>query len=340
MNTLRLGRTNLIVGASGFGALPIQRISAADAVYLLCKARDNGITFFDTARMYSDSEEKIGAAFSGSRHDVIIATKTTATTKTQALADLAVSLGNLKTEYVDILQLHNPDALPDPADPNGSYAALDEAKRKGMARFVGISSHSFQRALSAAAGGLFDTVQFPLSSLSSDKDLGVVDACRRNDIGFIAMKAMSGGLITNAATTFAFLRQWSTVLPIWGIQRESELDEFIEMEANPPVLNGALWDIIGKDRRDLSGKFCRGCGYCLPCPAGIQIHWAARMSLLLRRAPYKNFLTEEWRGKMARIRECTACGACKSKCPYGIDTPKLLKENYADYEDFCVEHRG
>jgi predicted aldo/keto reductase-like oxidoreductase len=340
MNTMRLGRTNLSVCASGFGALPIQRIPTADAVILLRKALDKGITFFDTARMYSDSEEKIGAAFSGRRHEVIIATKTTATTGSQVMADLATSLKNLKTDYVDILQLHNPDALSDPSDQEGSYAALVSAKEQGLIRFAGLSNHSMERAVAAARSGLYDTIQFPLSSLSSDSDLGIVGACKDNDVGLIAMKALSGGLITNAASTFVFLRQWKNVLPIWGIQRETELNEFLALEANPPALDGMMWERIEKDRLELKGKFCRGCGYCMPCPTGIQINWAARMSLLLRRAPYQNFLTDPWCEKMALIRECTLCGQCKSKCPYRLDTPALLKANLKDYERFYAEHKG
>jgi aryl-alcohol dehydrogenase-like predicted oxidoreductase len=340
MNTMRLGKTNLIVGRSGFGALPIQRLSKDDAVRLLHKARDSGINFFDTARMYSDSEEKIGAAFSGDRQAVVIATKTLATTMAGVLADLAVSLANLETDYVDILQLHNPATLPDLSDQNGSYAGLLEARQKGMARFVGISNHSQEKAVVAARSGLYDTVQFPLSSLSSDKDLAVVTACREADVGLIAMKALSGGLVTNAATTFAFLRQYENVLPIWGIQRESELDEFLRMEEEPPLLDTRMWKLIAKDRQELGGRFCRGCGYCMPCPAGIQINWAARMSLLLRRAPYQGFLTDEWNDTMGRIRDCTQCGNCRSKCPYGLDTPELLRMNLDDYERFRAEHRA
>jgi uncharacterized protein len=338
METLRLGRTNLTVGRSGFGALPIQRIAKKDAVYLLQKARDNGITFFDTARYYSDSEEKLGAAFSGAWNRVVIATKTMGVTREQVLGDLATSLKNLGTDYVDILQLHNPAALPDPADPNSSYGALLDAKRRGLIRFIGISNHRLAVALAAAKSGLYDTVQFPLSMLSSEEDLGLIPVCRDHDVGLIAMKALSGGLVTGAAAAFAFLRQYSSVIPIWGIQRESELDEFLRFEAQPPVLDDGIRQQIEKERRELRGKFCRGCGYCMPCPVGIQINWTARMSLLLRRAPFQPFLTDEWRDKMMLVKKCTRCNACAGKCPYGLDTPALLQENLEDWERFAEEH--
>jgi aryl-alcohol dehydrogenase-like predicted oxidoreductase len=333
-----LGRTGISVCRSGFGALPIQRVDMDEAVGLLRKANENGINFFDTAAMYTDSEEKLGVAFEHERYGVVIATKTQAITRVDALKGIHESLKKLRTDYIDIMQLHNPESLPDPTDPESSYNGLVEAREKGLVRCIGISSHSLSRASDAVRSGLYDTVQFPLSSLSSDADLSLISLCNETKCGLIAMKPMAGGLITNAATSFAFLRQYGNVLPIWGIQRESELDEILAFESNPPRLDESLWKSIRNDRFELSGRFCRGCGYCLPCPQGIMINWSARMSLLLRRAPYRNFLTDEWRGRMRLISSCTECGLCKSKCPYGLDTPRLLKENLADYELFCREH--
>jgi uncharacterized protein len=338
MEKMRLGRTNLQVSRCGFGALPVQRVPMADAIRLLRKAFDAGIDFYDTARYYSDSEEKLGNAFSSVRKSVFIATKAMAATRQEVMASLAKSLQQLRTEYVDILQLHNPATLPDPGDPQCPYAGLAEAREKGMTRFIGVSCHKRTNALEAAKSGLYDTVQFPLSSLSSDEDLAVVALCKKNDCGLIAMKALSGGLITNAATAFAFLRQFDNVLPIWGIQRESELDEFIALEKTPPAWDEALWKAIYKDRDELSGLFCRGCGYCLPCPEHIEINWVARMMLLLRRAPAQGFMSDEWREKMLRIKNCTKCGACKKKCPYGLDTPALLEKNLDDYEKFYTSY--
>ncbi len=221
----------------------------------------------------------------------------------------------LQTDYVDILQLHNPASLPDANDPESAYAGLLEARERGLTRFIGVSCHRLSNALEAARSGRYDTVQFPLSSLSSEDDLALVALCRENDCGLIAMKALSGGLITNAKTSFAFLRQFENVLPIWGIQHEHELDEFLALEADPPVLDEALWNLIRKDRMELAGMFCRGCGYCMPCPAGIEISWVARMSLLLRRAPSQNFMTDEWRDKMRLVNDCTQCGQCRTQMP-------------------------
>ena len=245
MDNMRLGRTNLIVGRSGFGVLPIQRVSFEDAKYLLQKAYNNKINFFDTARAYSDSE-RIGYALADVRKDIIIATKTHAVNKKELFEHLEISLKNLKTDYIDIYQLHNPASLPDPKDPDGLYTALLEAKSKGLIRFIGITNHRLDVAIEAAQSGFYDTVQFPLSSLSSDEDLRLIEECKKNNIGLIAMKALAGGLITNVPSTFAFLRQYDNVIPIWGIQREAELDEFLALEKNPPAIDDRMLDAIKK----------------------------------------------------------------------------------------------
>lgn len=338
MDTLQLGRTNLMVKRSGFGALPIQRISFDGAKAILWKAYDNGINFFDTARAYTDSEEKIGYALAGVRDKIIIATKTKAKNKAALFQDLETSLRNLKTDYVDILQLHNPKELPDPENTESAYAGLLEAREKGMIRFLGFTNHNIKLAVAAAESNRYDTIQFPLNPLSSDEDLNIIKVCRERNLGVIAMKALSGGLITNAATTFAFLRQFDNVVPIWGIQKLSELDEFLELEKKAPELDDTMWKLIQKDRDELAGDFCRGCGYCLPCPAGIEIPTQARISLLLNRAPYQPFLTESFRSKMDRINQCIGCNHCKKNCPYELDTPKLLKRELQKYNEFYEAH--
>jgi len=328
-----------MVSRVGFGALPIQRISLEEAAYLLRKAYDNGINFFDTARGYTDSEEKIGYALSDVRSNIIIATKSHAKDKKTLFENLEISLKNLKTDYIDIYQLHNPPELPDPDDPDGLYSGLLEARQKGMIRFIGITNHRLNVAMDAVTSGLYDTIQFPLSSLSSDEDVKLVKEAGKYDIGFIAMKPLSGGLITRVAATFAFLSQFDNVVPIWGIQRKWELDEFIRLENNPPALDDNMWKVIEQDRKELQGAFCRGCGYCLPCPADIPIPFAARMSLLLKRAPYQGYLSDEWNERMERIERCTGCGHCRAHCPYGLDTPALLKTNLKEYREFRALHK-
>ena len=333
MDTIRLGRTNLIVSKNGFGALPVQRVGMDDACHLLRKAYENGINYFDTARAYSDSEEKLGNALSDVRDKIIISTKTGASTVEEFWNHLHQSLSLLKTDYIDIYQFHNPAFCPKPGDGTGLYEAMLEAKEKGMIRFIGFTNHRLPVAEEAVRSGLYDTLQFPFSYLASEKEEALVRLCEEFDVGFICMKALAGGLITRSDVAYAYLAKFP-VAPIWGIQKEHELDQFLSYNENPPVLTKDRLEYIAKERLELIGEFCRGCGYCMPCPADIEINNCARMSLLLRRAPSAGFLTEHWQNNMKKIENCLECGQCASKCPYGLDTPSLLKKNYEDYKTF------
>ena len=333
METVRLGRTELIVTKNGFGALPIQRISVDESTKILRKAYDSGINYFDTARFYTDSEEKIGVALSDVRDKIIISTKTMALNVEDFWDQLNTSLSLMKTDYVDIYQFHNPPFCPKPGDGSGLYEAMLEAKEKGMVRHIGITSHKLAIAEEAVKSGLYETLQFPFSYLASEKEEALVRLCEQHDVGFICMKALAGGLITRSDAAYAFLRDYP-VAPIWGIQRESELDEFISYNDNPPALTDEIKEFIEAEKKELAGEFCRGCGYCMPCPADIEINNCARMSLLLRRSPAELQLTPAVQEKMKKIENCIECGACKAKCPYGLDTPTLLKKNYEDYKTF------
>lgn len=331
MTKVTLGKTGITVEKNSFGALPIQRISKEAAVGLLRKAYEHGVRFFDTARFYTDSEEKVGEAFAGMREKVYIATKTAANNADEFWKDLNTSLKNLQTDYIDIYQFHNPSFCPKPGDGSGLYEAMLEAKEKGIVRHIGITNHRLNVANEAVESGLYETLQFPFCYLATEKDIELVNKCKEADMGFIAMKALSGGLITNSAAAYAYLAQYDHVLPIWGVQRESELDEFLSYIDNPPSMTEEISALIENDRRELQGEFCRGCGYCMPCPVGIEINNCARMSLMIRRAPSDAQLTPQMQEKMKLIEKCLNCGKCKSKCPYGLDTPKLLKKNYEDY---------
>ena len=336
MERVVLGKTGLKVNKNGFGALPIQRISKEDAVVLLQKAFQNGINYFDTARAYSDSEEKMGAALHEVRDQIIISTKTAAQNGEDFWKDLEMSLEKLQTDYIDLYQFHNPAFCPKPGDGSGLYEAALEAKEQGKIRHIGITNHRIAVAKEAVLSGLYETLQFPFSYLASEEEVELVELCRQKEVGFIAMKGLAGGLIHNSASAYAFMcqRQFAHVEPIWGIQREWELDEFLSYQEQAPELNEALLAEIQKDKDQLAGEFCRGCGYCMPCPAGIEINNCARMSLMLRRAPQEAWLSEEWQEKMKKIENCLHCDSCMKKCPYGLNTPELLKRNYEDYKTF------
>ncbi|MBO4484832.1 MAG: aldo/keto reductase [Lachnospiraceae bacterium] len=333
MRTITLGRTGITVPQNGFGALPIQRISQEDAVMLLRKAYEGGMRFFDTARAYSDSEEKLGVAFAGMRDKVFISTKTMAETAEKFRSDLETSLEKLQTDYIDIYQLHCAARCYGEGDE--LYEALKEAKKQGKIRHIGITAHKIGVAEDIVKSGLYETLQFPFSYLASERDIKLVGDCKKAGMGFIAMKGLSGGLLTNSEACMAFMSEYDA-LPIWGVQRESELEEWLGFFEKEVRMTDEIRAFIEKDRQELLGEFCRGCGYCMPCTVDIVINQCARMSQMIRRAPSQSWLTEHWQNEMMKIENCIECGICKTRCPYELDIPNLLKKNLKDYKEILA----
>ena len=332
MREVTLGSTGIVSPQNAFGALPLQRVPEAVAVDLLCRAYAGGMTFFDTARAYSNSEQRVGLAFEGMRDKVFIATKTMARTPEAFWKDLETSLQLLRTDYIDVYQFHCVDQCYAPGDGTGMYECMLEAKAQGKIRHIGVTAHKLQVAFDCVESGLYETLQFPLSYLSGERDLELVRACQRANMGFIAMKGLAGGLLNNSRACMAFMAQFPNVLPIWGVQREEELDEWLAFMDETPVMDDELRAFIAQERDELAGDFCRGCGYCMPCPQGIVINQCARMSLMIRRAPSKGWLGEVWQERMAQVEQCTECYACTARCPYELDIPQLLRKNLADYQ--------
>jgi len=336
MKTVTLGSTNISTPQNAFGALPVQRCDMETSVKILQRAYEGGMTFFDTARLYSDSEEKLGNAITGDseiRKKIFVASKTMAKNTDEMKAQIETSLKNLKTDYLDIYQFHCADRVFAPGDGTGMYELMEDFKRQGMIRHIGITAHKIGVAEDAVKSGLYETLQFPFSYLSSQREIDLVNLCKEKNVGFIAMKGLAGGLINNSRAAYAFMTQFDNVLPIWGIQKMSELEEWLSFFKEEPVLNDEIKAFIEKEKAELNGEFCRGCGYCMPCPQGIVINNCARMSLMLRRAPSAGWLNDYWQKAMADIEKCTNCGACKKKCPYELNTPELLKKNLEDYKN-------
>ena len=334
MKNVTLGRTGITVPQNGFGALPIQRVSKERAVKLLRRAYEGGIRYFDTARGYTDSEEKLGLAFGDGwlkRETVYIASKTHAKTPEAFWKDLETSLIQLRTDYIDVYQFHNLSQCYRPGDGTGMYECMLEARRQGKIRHIGATAHKIGVAREVVESGLYETLQYPMSYLAEDEELELVAACNRNDVGFVCMKGLAGGLITNARAAMAFVSQFDGLIPIWGVQRERELDDWLSFMDRTPALDDELKAYIAAERQALMGSFCRGCGYCMPCTVGIQIHQCNRMSLMIRRAPSEKWLDERWQAEMEKIEDCVNCRLCVGKCPYELDIPTLLRKNLQDY---------
>ena len=336
MKNITLGSTGITVPQNGFGALPIQRISKENAVKLFRRAYLGGMRYFDTARGYTDSEEKLGLAFGDGwlkREEIYIASKSHAKTPEDLMKDLETSLRLLKTDYIDVYQFHNLSQCYRSGDGTGMYECMTEAKKQGKIRHISATTHKLGVAREIAESGLYETLQYPMSYLAEDKEIDLIRICNRNNVGFVCMKGLAGGLITNARAAMAFMSQFDGLIPIWGIQRERELDDWLSFMDEAPVLDDVLRAYIERERQELMGSFCRGCGYCMPCTVGIKINNCNRMSLMIRRAPNASWLGERWQAEMAKIDECVDCRQCVSKCPYELDIPNLLRKNLEDYRN-------
>lgn len=210
------------------------------------------------------------------------------------------------------------------------YECMLEAKEQGKIRHIGVTAHLLNVAFELVESGLYETLQFPFSYLSGSREVELVQKCKEANMGFVVMKGMAGGLITRAEAAMAFTSQYD-VMPIWGIQKQEELQEWLSFNQNTPVMTPELEAFIAQEREELAGDFCRGCGYCMPCTVGITINQCARMSLMLRRAPSAAWTTEHWQAEMEKIDKCVDCGVCMDRCPYQLQIPTLLRKNLADY---------
>ncbi len=339
MEKITLGKTGLEVTKTAMGCLPVQRCTLDDGVRLLRAAYEGGINYFDTANAYTDSEEKIGLALADVRGSIVLSTKSAARDKEGVLRHIENSLRMMKTDYIDLFQFHQVAQVPDPNDPDGAFAGALEAKARGWIGHIGVTSHRVDVAEQCIASGLFETLQFPFSYISDDRDLALAAKCKEAGMGFIAMKGLAGGMLGSPRACYAFMAQYDNVVPIWGIQTLEELEQWLALDKEDPAMDEELAAFIKKERQELSGSFCRSCGYCMPCPAGIEIRNCARMNMLLRRSPWQPYMSDEWRAKMEKINDCLGCYQCSRRCPYQLDTPNLLKYMLKDYREFYETHK-
>jgi Predicted oxidoreductases of the aldo/keto reductase family len=333
---MTLGMTGLTVTKTSFGALPIQRCSKEEAVRILRRAYEGGIRYFDTANAYSDSEEKLGAALSDVRKDIVISTKSQGRDYQTTYDHIQLSLERLRTDTIDLFQLHQVGSWD---EVNEAYRAALDAKKKGYVNHIGVTAHKLAFAFELVESQKFETIQYPFSYLSTPEEFRLVRLCQEKNMGYIAMKALAGGLLSNARAVYAFMAEQDGVVPIYGVQTMQELEQWLSLSEEDPHLDDELRAVIESDRDQLAGQFCRSCGYCMPCPQGIEIRNCARMNMLIRRSPWRPYFTQEWQEKMNKIQDCVSCGHCKSKCPYGLDTPQVLKYMLKDYWEFYEAHK-
>ena len=340
MKRIVIGKTGLEVYRLGFGGIPITRLASNEAAGLVRYCFDQGITFFDTANAYGDSEPKIGSALQDVRKQVTLATKTLERDAAGAMGQLEKSLEHLKTEHIDIYQIHNisyHEVLEKVLGHGGAYEALVQARDQGKIGHIGFSSHNLDIAVKVCRTGLFATVQIPFNLIEHDPAEKLFQVARQHDMGIIAMKPLGGGLLNRPDLCFGFLQPHDDVIPIPGVESKREVDENLQYYRAPQALSRQDWAEIEKIRTEMGTRFCHRCEYCLPCPEGIVI-WR----VLLFKAQAKRFLPETAikmaMEPMKTAENCAQCGECEAKCPYELPVPDLINETLDYYRQFCEQH--
>ena len=353
MEKRRLGKTEMITSVIGFGGIKLPIVDRDDAVELLNKALDTGINFVDTARGYGDSEEKIGMAISHRRDEFFVSTKSPATTAEKMEKDIETSLKNLRTDRIDLYLCHNlryPENYETVMGPNGALQALKEAKSQGIIHHIGFSSHRFHETMKAGIlSGEFEAVMLSYNILNDELvDEEILPLARENDLGVIAMKPLAGGALASAPSDLKLasesrgvgaitatqalrfvLANDAITLAIPGMTNIRELEENVAVGETYQTLTEAEKSELVKAAEALGKDFCRGCGYCQPCPQGV------RIPIILRHAGYySRYGLVDWaqgRYRMVEVKadNCVECGECEDKCPYDLPIIEKLKEAHA-----------
>jgi len=342
MERIRLGRTGMMVSKLGFGGLPIQRVSEEEAVAVVKKCMELGITFFDTAIGYTTSEGRIGKAIRGHREGLFIATKTHAETPERAERDLELSLKRFGVEYIDLYQFHQVSTFKEleiVLGPKGPLPFLEKARKKGTIKHIGITSHSLAVAIEAVKSDRFETVMVPFNFIEREAEDEILPLARERDVGFIAMKPLAGGMLDNITLAFKYLLRFPDVLPIPGIERPEQIEEIVRIFEGPKEMSEAEEHEMQRMREELGTKFCRRCDYCQPCTEGISI-WRVMINKSFARllTPERFFLGENAEA-MEKAANCCQCGACEERCPYGLPIREMIAERVAWYEKAKREYQ-
>jgi len=302
-------------------------LTSADAERVLLRAADRGITFFDTARGYTDSEEKIGRALAARRGELVIATKALSRDAAGMAAEVETSLRNLRTDVIDLYQLHcisSDRDLDRVMGPGGAYEALSRARDRGQVRFIGITSHSRPVLLRAIATGVFDTVQHPINPIETEWREDVVPAARQADLGTIAMKPAAGGAIGDvpAALRYELAAGMDVVIPGMDSTEQVDANAAVGEELRPPTAKEQT--DLEEEKKRWGTSFCRRCGYCMPCPNGLQIPFLLLIQAYYVRYGMRDWALERLAGLEKTYADCVACGECVTRCPYELPIPELM----------------
>ena len=328
-----LGKTNLTISRLGFGGIPIQRIDAEGTRTLMRQLKDAGVNYIDTARGYTVSEEYLGYALEGIREDFVLATKSMARTKEAMEADIATSLKNLRTDYIDLYQVHNPtpDQLKQVVAPGGALEALLEAKAAGKVGHLGVTAHSLDTFRMALEMDWVETIMFPYNIVESQgQDL--IHACAEKNIGFVCMKPLAGGAIEDATLALRYIcsnPDVTVVIP--GMADPKELEQNIAAVADTSPITEEEQKKFQAVRDDLGTQFCRRCNYCQPCTAGISISNVFLFQGYLRRYGLGDWAKGRYSALEKKASDCVECGLCETRCPYNLPIREMLKAAAKDF---------
>jgi predicted aldo/keto reductase-like oxidoreductase len=338
MRTVRLGKTGLEVSRVGIGGIPLIRPSEAEAVRVVRRALDLGVTFIDTALGYRDSEVRVGKAIEGRRDEVVVATKGGGRDRAMALEHIEASLTRLDVETIDLWQFHNvssPAKYERVVGPGGGLEGALEALQAGKIRHIGLSSHSLDIAIQAVRSGLFETIQFPFNYVSNEAVDALLPLAKEHDVGFIGMKPFAGGQLRDANLSIKYVLQFPWVVPDPGVENVEEIEEIVG------IVDGGEWELSPRERREikerrveLGTRFCRQCEYCLPCPQEVHIPMVMITRGMWKLWPRDLFHDPEWWFTQAVMsgKNCVECGECEAKCPYNLPIRELIVENVAFFE--------
>ena len=334
MEYVTLGKTGLKVSRMGLGGIPIQRIDAEATKTLLHKLADQGVNYIDTARGYTVSEEYLGYALEGIRDKFILATKSMARTKEAMAADIEKSLNNLRTDHIDLYQVHNPsmEQLDQVLAAGGALEALQEAKTAGKIGHIGLTAHSTEVFARALELDWVETIMFPYNIVESQGE-ELIAKCTEKNIGFIDMKPLAGGAIENGTLAMRYIRANKNVtIVIPGMAEEKEMEENIKACLDPSPLNEKELEEIQAVRDQLGTNFCRRCNYCAPCSVGISIPNVFLFAGYLNRYDLGDWAKDRYGSLAVKASACIECGACETRCPYHLPIRKMMKE--------CAEQFG
>lgn len=317
------------VSVVGFGGIPIQRLSMEEAERVLAAAVEHGINFFDSARAYSDSEEKMGRGLSPFRARIFLATKSLAKTRRDMAREIDSSLKGLRTDSIDLYQVHNvrnKEVLDQVLGKGGAMEALEEAKEKGKVRSIGVTGHNMEALARAVKTGRFEAAQIPFNAIETEWETKLVPLCRERGMGVIAMKPLAGGALRPRVESLRYVLTRGATVAIPGMDAVEQVKENVKAGEKVIKLTKKERKVLLEEKERLGERFCRRCEYCLPCTQGLNIPFILLLGGYADRYGLRDWALERYRTQAKGIDDCQDCGECEEKCPYHLPVREMLRE--------------